>query len=317
MANGEIFKLLVLDEFLTSIKKSVKEDVGPGYTVEINHVIKNNSIELDGLIILKEGERITPNIYLNPYYEKYLAGASLKNLADEIIQIYRKSRKKGEKEALDIRFEFNEVKPRIVYRLINYDRNRKLLQEIPHVHFMDLAVTFHCLVKNNEQGIGTIRITNEHIKTWNINVGVLKEIAGINTPVLFPPVIKNMDDILDILKNERHIISPKDGNNSCFTPYGAAGQNNMYVITNLKGINGASCLLYPDIIKNLAEKLESDLYILPSSIHEIIALKGNASMDKNIFREMVFDVNRTQVPEEDVLSDNVYFYSRECDAITV
>jgi hypothetical protein len=344
MANNETFEVLGFGEFLTLMKQSVKEDIGTGYNVEINHVIKNNSIELDGLVILKDNERITPNIYLNPYYERYLAGDSFMRLVDEIIHVYRNTQEDGDSDTLSICYEFNEMKSCIIYRLINYDRNRKLLMEVPHIHFMDLAITFHCLVKNNEKGIGTIRITNEHINNWNINIETLKEIARINTPVLFPPVIKSMNDvIMDILEHDIHTFSQDESNGDFLIPHGAFDQftdqsidlyddnlyptmlnglgkdktNNMYVISNMKGINGASCLLYPNILKDLAEELGTDLFILPSSIHEIIVVKGKASMDKNTFREMVLDVNRTQVPDEDVLSDNVYFYSRERNAITM
>ncbi len=337
MANNEIFELLGFDEFMAFMKKSVKEAVGKGYKVEVNHVIKNNSIELDGLVILRENEHITPNIYLNPYYGRYLEGDSLQGLVKEIIHIYMAAKEDREREAVCIHYEFNEMKNCIIYRLINYERNRKLLQEVPHIHFLDLAITFHCLVKNNEQGIGTIRITNEHIKNWNIGIDDLKEVARANTPVLFPPVVKNMNDvILDIIKNDMQTPPDKEAGNG-LSLTGAMGKaeeagdilgtflesleqqktNNMYVISNRKGINGGSCLLYPDVIKTLAEELESDLYILPSSIHEIIAVKANKSIDKGTFREMVFDVNRTQVPEEDILSDSVYFYSRERNAITL
>ncbi len=342
MTNNETIKLPGLKEFILLMTESVKETVGEGHSVEVNHVIKNNSIELDGLTILKSGERITPNIYLNPYYERYLTGVSIKELADEIIQIYNRADKE-EKDPFPICFEFNEMKSCIIYRLVNYDKNRKLLQEVPHVYFMDLAITFHCLVKNNSQGIGTIRITNEHIKNWNIGIEDLKEIARINTPAIFPAVIQNMNDvILNILKNEMHVLPTNDDSSSCSASCGAFSQStdqsglsdeelfeampegagryktkSMYVISNNKGINGASCLLYPDVIKNLAEELKSDLYLLPSSIHEIIAVNAEDSMDKDTLREMVFDVNRTQVPEEDVLSDSVYFYSREHNTLTI
>lgn len=342
MEKNKTIQLLGFGEFLALMKKSVKEAVGAGYNVEINHVIKNNSIELDGLVVLKDKECITPNIYMNSYYEKYLAGESVKQMVEDIIRIYKKSREDSERNGLHIRYELDEMKSCIIFRLINYDRNRKLLMDVPYIQFMDLAVTFHCLVKNNEKGIGTIRITNEHVRNWKIDIGYLKEIARVNTPILFPPVIRDMNEILhEILQGEGIPSSLNYGETSEFSAnsadiasYGSpsAGEdfyqvmldgaesaktNTMYVITNAKGINGASCLLYPAVIKNLALKLDSDLYILPSSIHEIIAVKANGTMNKKAFREMVFDVNRTQVPEEDILSDNVYFYSRDRDAITL
>lgn len=311
MEKNKTIQLLEFGEFLSLMKRSVKEAVGAGYQVEINHVIKNNSIELDGLVVLKDKECITPNIYMNIYYEKYLAGESVNEMVEDIIRIYKRSREDNEKNELHIRYELDEMESCIIFRLINYDKNRKLLMDVPYIQFMDLAVTFHCLVKNNEKSIGTIRITNEHIRNWKVDIGYLKEIARVNTPILFPPVIRNMNEILnEILQGEDFYQVMSDGAEPAKT-------NTMYVITNTKGINGASCLLYPAVIKNLAQKLDSDLYILPSSIHEIIAVKANRTMNKKAFREMVFDVNRTQVPEEDILSDNVYFYSRERDAITL
>jgi hypothetical protein len=342
MEKNKAKQLLGFGEFLLLMKNFVKEAVGEGYNVEINHVVKNNSIELDGLIVLKEKESITPNIYMNSYYEKYLAGGSVKEMVEDIILIYEQSRVDTERNTLHIRYELDEMKSCIIFRLINYDRNRKLLLDVPYIQFMDLAVTFHCLVKNNEKGIGTIRITNEHIRSWMIDIEYLKEIARVNTPILFPPVVRDMNEILyEMLEGEglASSMSGRDSNelsanteetisNYCpsesedyyqMTLHGAESvkTNVLYVITNDKGINGASCLLYPEVIKQLALKLDSDLYILPSSIHEIIAVKANETMNKKVFREMVFDVNRTQVPEEDILSDNVYYYSRNRDAITL
>ena len=39
----------------------------------------------------------------------------------------------------------------------------------------------------------------------------------------------------------------------------------MYVISNNQGINGAVSMLYENELHTLAEKLETDLYLLPSS----------------------------------------------------
>lgn len=332
---------LEFGEFLDTVKKTVKEVFGEGYNVEINHVIKNNSIELDGLIILKDRERITPNIYMNCYYEKYLAGGTIPDITKEIIQIYRDKKKEGDQNFLKIRFELEEMKNCIIYRLVNYDRNRKLLMEVPHIPFLDLAVTFHCLVKNNDKGIGTIRITNKHIKNWGITTEDLKEIARVNTPLMFPPVIRSMNEVIQeifhsgssydaFFSSDKQKMIPSDKvpeecknlSEENFFPEKPECPDykrisTMYVISNETGINGASCLLYPQVIKKLAKELNADLYILPSSIHEIIVVKANIAMNKKSFREMVFDVNHTQVSDEDVLSDNVYYYSRERDAITV
>ncbi|WP_313133614.1 DUF5688 family protein [Anaerocolumna sp.] len=312
------------DQFLTRIKSSVKKRMGEDYLVDVNHVIKNNSIQLDGLIILKNGEQITPNIYLNSYFENYLEGESIKEIVDKIINIYEETMEEGERETLCIRYELSEMKSSIIFRLVNFKKNTKLLDEIPHIPFLDLAVTFHCLVKDNENGIGTIRITKEHIKNWNIGLEDLTEIARINTPNLLPASIRSMNEvIIDIMNKEIELQSFENSNaddNEIMEMLNQMKQDtvtDMYVLSNTKGINGASCLLYPDVIKELSDQLETDFYILPSSIHEIILVKEDAKIDKNILREMVIDVNHTQVAEDEILSNNIYYYSRERDALTI
>lgn len=315
-------EIMTYEQFLARIKAIVKKRMGGGYLVDINHVIKNNSIQLDGLIILKNGERITPNIYLNSYFESYQEGESIEDIAAKIINIYEDTMEEGEREALCIQFELNEMKSSIIFRLVNYDKNIKLLNEIPHIRFLDLAITFHCLVKDNENGIGTIRITNEHIKNWNTTLEDITELATINTPVLLPASVRSMNEvIIDILNKEMEYnsenIDVEKEIKEVFDQMKQDTMTDMYVLSNAKGINGASCLLYPDVVKELSDQLNTDFYILPSSIHEIILVKNKDKIDKNVLREMVIDVNYTQVAEDEILSNNIYFYSRKRDALTL
>lgn len=312
------------DQFLKRTKTFVKKRMGGDYFVDINHVTKNNSIELDGLIILKNGEKITPNIYLNNYYENYMNGEGFEDIVEELIKIYEETMENGEREALCIEYELDTMKPYIVFRIVNYQKNSKLLKEIPHIHYLDLAITFHCLVKDTKEGLGTIRITNEHIEQWNITLEELTEIARINTPNLLPVSIRSMNEvIIDILNKDlrfQDIENMTDGKNQIEDILNHMNQeapHDMYVLTNIKGINGASCLLYPEVIKELAYRIRTDFYILPSSIHEIILVKDNGQIDINVLHEMVLDVNYTHVAEDEVLSDHVYFYSRERNAITL
>jgi hypothetical protein len=91
----------------------------------------------------------------------------------------------------------------------------------------------------------------------------------------------------------------------------------MYILSNEKGIHGASSLLYMDVIREFAELLNSDLFILPSSIHEIILMPVKNPNDKEKLQRMVKEVNDILVPLEEVLSDNVYIYSLEMDHIVL
>jgi len=82
------------------------------------------------------------------------------------------------------------------------------------------------------------------------------------------------------------------------------------VISNQRGINGAVSMLYEDGLHELAEKLDSDLYIMPSSVHEVIAVSSNMG-DPNELAQMVADTNMDQVSLDERLSNQVYHYDKD------
>jgi hypothetical protein len=298
--------------FIEAITRKVKEKMGEEYSVRIYKVTKNNALELDSLVLLKEGVNCAPNIYLNTYYEAYQEGISIKELADRLCNIYQSS--SVPEFNSNFTYSFDEMKQFLVYRLVSYDRNKKLLEQIPHMKYLDLAITFHCLVRDDEDGIGTIRITNEHITMWNVTLGELHSLASKNTKRLFPYVIRSMEEVIQTLMDEE-LGRSKDLINDFQYQHNTPSHNKMYILSNQKGINGAACMLYEDVLRNFSNQIQSDFFLLPSSIHEIILIPYQEEMKKEILTEMVQDVNRTQVAPEEVLSDRVYFYSRENNAI--
>jgi hypothetical protein len=327
MPTNKLPSFMSLAEFIILIKSKIEGILGDDYDTHIIHVIKNNSVELDGLIILRGGSSISPSIYLNSYYEKYLARNSIDSIVELIMNEYKKSMVEEKISKLNVPYNFDEMKSRIIFRIVNLEKNKNLLTTVPYVPFLDLAITFHCLVKHNVDGIGTIRVNNELMKYWNITMEELKKLGKENTTRLFPPVIKTMTEIVNhILHNNSSNSSMERSNYDLYNLDVDIEESlrikdryetkDMYVLTNKKGINGASCLLYPNILSDLADKLNSDLYILPSSIHEIILVEKDNSFQKEDLIRMVEDINLTQVPIEDVLSNNVYIYSRERDSIS-
>lgn len=306
------------DSFVSGITRKVRERMGEGYTVTIYKVIKNNSLELDSLVMLKEGKNFAPNIYLKPYFESYLKGTSIQEIVDRLYEIYQHCEEPISKD--NFTYSFEEMKPYIIYRLVSYERNKKLLSKTPHIKYLDLAVTFHCLVRNDEEGIGTIRITNDHINMWKTSINELSSYANKNTCNLFPFTLRSMDEVIKgILQGEFMNNQEEDLPEDLYTHFlentENVNRNKMYILSNQKGINGASCLLYEDVLRKFANQINSDLYILPSSIHEIILIPYQKDMKKVTLTEMVKDVNRTQVAPDEILSDQVYYYSREQNAI--
>ena len=91
--------------------------------------------------------------------------------------------------------------------------------------------------------------------------------------------------------------------------------SNLYVLTNKSRINGAAGIMYEGVLKKLADKLESDMYILPSSIHEVIILPKSTMFNKEELMAMVRDVNTEGVSKDEVLSYTVYEYDRNTEEL--
>jgi hypothetical protein len=84
----------------------------------------------------------------------------------------------------------------------------------------------------------------------------------------------------------------------------------MYVCTNVNKCNGAGVIFYKDFLKNISEKVGTDLYIIPSSIHEVIIVPANDKIDSELLKSMVPEVNETEVTVTEVLSNHVYLYKK-------
>jgi hypothetical protein len=82
----------------------------------------------------------------------------------------------------------------------------------------------------------------------------------------------------------------------------------LYILTNNRCINGAAYLAYDDVISDFAHQINSSLFILPSSIHELLLLPAPDDGDKGYLNEMVQDINKFVVSDFDYLSDCVYYY---------
>ena len=308
-------------QFVKDVKNCIRVLVEDDYEVKVNRVIKNNSIELDGVVFFKEGENISPNIYLNSYYPRYQAGATVEEIANDIISVYEGTMRERAGEYLGFEFTYEEMKDKIIYRMVNYKRNQKLLEEVPHIRFLDLAITFHCLIKLGNEGIGTVRLTNKHIEEWCVTVKDIMKLAIANTRAMFAPKINTMEEVIvGIIKKELASMEGEEQGELeeiLRNMFAEVDKPTMYVMSNEIGINGATVMIYENVIKEFSDQLNCDFYILPSSIHEVILVPYEEGMDVESLREMVSEVNGSQVPEEEVLSERVYVYRREGNLVEI
>ena len=299
------------NEFKDHVTENIKEYLNESFenaSVDIKQVVKNNGMELDGLVIRKEGENITPNIYLNGLFEEYSNGKGM----DEIMQNIADLREQADMATIPFSIEdvrdIKKIKDRIECRLVNCENNAEFLEGKPFTQVEDLAVIYSInLGKQDPDNLMSTTVTDMLMADW-----------GISTEELHGIALENLENSGIQLKSLREQMmelmfpdgAPNDHSMDFMLPPEDAGPQ-MYVLTNSDKHYGAKAVLDTQKMDEIAEKLGGDFVILPSSVHEVLILPNAAEMDRSALEEMVRTVNATEVKPNEVLSDNVYCFDSQ------
>ncbi|MEY8356686.1 DUF5688 family protein [Lachnospiraceae bacterium 54-53] len=308
---------MVYEAFLETVKSSLRERLGDGFTLTVQSVRKNNGLTLDGLCIGKKNEKAAPTIYLNSFYEAFRNGKPLPGILADIMALYQNSRLPDDFH-FDELLSTDQIRDKIIYRLINETANRELLEDVPHFSYpdLDLCLVFCLSFLKSEDNLLTALIHSQHLKTWNLSTEELYTAAMTNTPRLFPARIRSLPEVIkDIAGKSADKELAEEAFHEFFDQVPLSPP--MYVLTNSTGMNGAGCMFYEGILKDFAACIGSDLIILPSSIHEVLILPYSREISFEELADTVFSINQEEVPEEDRLSNHIYFYSRERNGLYI
>uniref|UniRef100_UPI0040573CBD DUF5688 family protein n=1 Tax=Acetatifactor sp. TaxID=1872090 RepID=UPI0040573CBD len=283
-----------IKEFAEDVRERLTGKIEGISEIEIKQVLKYNSVTRWALLLKDLKSNITPTIYLEPFYARYEEDAEMDDIVRMIAKSYQESRIDGK---IDFAFfkDWETIKSRVAYRLINHDRNEELLKQIPHKDVLDLAKVYYVAVQECD---GSIMIYNTHLDMWGIDAEELDAVAEENTPSLCPVCVQSMWEVVEEMLGKLHDENEK-------------ATMDMLIMSNPRKVHGAATMLYPGSMEQMAERLQSNFYILPSSINEIIILPAKESDNPEHLLEMVREVNATMVGEEEILSDNVYIYNRQ------
>ena len=280
------------ENYLELMKQEVSKRTGK--RVELQMVRKNNGLMFDGLTIISENTNISPTIYLNRYYKQFITDG-IEKVAESVIALYEKNRVE---QSFDISLitEFERVKPLIKMKLINYQENSDLLENVPHIKVLDLAVVFMIVLKAPEKcQLGTILIHNKYLDYWDLNEDSLYKTAKENMRNDFQTI--PMNDIATAVMDD---VSAEE----CLGEM----DFDMYVLTTHHTLHGAIGMLNKELLNAFMEKHQTDkLIILPSSIHEVVLIPYEIEEDWDL-KEIVREVNETELDEEEYLSNSVYVY---------
>lgn len=293
------------NEFINHITSLLEDKFRGKGTIECHKILKNNSVYLDALTLLSDNSDISSTIYLNGYYTELQNGRTIPDIFNEIAGILGDNVISG----FDTGFlySFDSIKSRIAIKLINYESNLTLLDSVPYRRFLDLAAVFYIILNEPPFNNASILIQNSYLKLWNITRDDLYPIALQNTISLLGYNIMDMNAVIRELMGNG-TAKPKELS-SCPDISDDITKGSMFVLTNNERFFGASCILYSHVLEEFASHFHSDIYILPSSIHEVILIPSYKSPSKAELCTMVYEINRTEVSATDRLSDNVYTYS--------
>ncbi len=271
-------------------------------SIQLVSVEKNNNVTLRGVVIKEKDVNISPNIYLEHYFDKYENGMAMNAIIDAIVDVWQEHSLKGNQEFENFGNKFSDfewVKERLIAQIVNTERNSSMLDHMPHKEIMDLSIIFKIQISSDSEEIGSVRIKNEHLAHWGVSVDELAELAIKNTPNLQPPVVRSMFDTLSaMLPDADEFHEPEM-------------ENGMYVICNSTNQFGAIYMQDQNTLDDLAKRFNSDVVIIPSSVHEVIAVPLNDQTSIDEVNQMIVEVNTTQVADEEVLSDHAYCYNAE------
>ncbi len=303
MMEYEVFKVIVVNEFKSYLPEELQK-----YELVLREVDKVNE-KLDGITLkgTKDADlTVCPTMYIQDLYRNYNQIGDLNEVLTKAANTFAGAFAEG--KGMEEKLEYAKAKDNIVFQLINTEQNKEYLAERPHRDFNDLSVVYRWVVSLDGDGVQSVAIDNNMAGRLGCSEEDLFAAAMENTKRIFTPTV---NPIVDFIKD----MSMSDEMREMLFQELPA-DNFMYVFTNSSGVHGATTMMYEEKFHELAEKMESDLYILPSSVHEVIAISTKMGTPEELAK-MVKEVNMTQVDLCDRLSNQVYHYDRNARTITM
>ena len=274
--------------------EQLKNTLSEGIELQEQNCLKNNDLQVEMLTCKEEGKNLTPRIRTREFYDLYRQ-QGMKTAVEVAIEILGDRRKVDVHKVIE---PWEVMKSGVNVEVINYEWNQERLKKEKMVYekILDLAIVF--TVNLREDKDFKMTITSGLLEQWKITKDELISVAYEN-----------------FAKADYAIISYEDVMEQML---GLRIESELCVLLNRSKLRGASGMLRIDLLQDLADKKESDLLILPSSVNEVLLLAEEDNiLDMDSVKKMVEDINRDYVDEEERLSDNIYTYKRKTGKISI
>lgn len=270
-----------------------------GFSIVVGEAVKPNGVVLTSLRF-DNGGNVQPNFYLDDFdwrkkSPEVLANEILEVLKEEKISMVRRM-------PVDLKnYSIDDVFFKVFSaRMFPYD-------DVTTFSMLDLVLAPYVLFSGGSEGIASIRVSHDVEEMMGICVADEFEKIKQNTIEKFPLKVTGLRELLESVATELPELSelPEGG----FFP--------MMVLTNDVGINGATTALLTEAYERFSEDWESDVVVIPSSVHELICIPLVKEVEIEEISSMVTEVNRTAVLPEEILEDHPYVFRRDTGCLEV
>lgn len=292
--NQEEFK----NEFVEALREKLYER-GNEVNVTINNVEKMNT-SYEAITVTPEGSNVGVNMNFEVFAEAYASGVPFNEIVEQVAG--KVEAHIGNMPEFDVAqlTDYEQMKDKLCMEVVAADRNADLLAKVPHQEIEDMAVVYRFVMESSDEGRASILVTNDLLDKMGVTPEQLHADALENAPEIRPAVIQGMSEVIVGMMGED---APEMFGIDEFPQ-----DEMMYVASVPDRISGAGVIAYQEFMDQAAERLGGDFFILPSSIHEVLLVKDDGSANLSELKNMVEEVNATQVAPEEKLTDSVYHY---------
>lgn len=281
--------MINLEEFKTQLKDRLSSI---GETVSFKTSSTVNRCSSEDLFV----RNVSLNV--NSLYELYLS-SNIEAVMSEIFLVLSKAAQPDTIISEEVIMEKLKNFDSVYLELINKVDNEELLKKIPYRDYIDMAIIFRIRLTKE----ASIIINNELMKKAGITNARLFAYAYTNT---YRDYKFELTSLYEKMKALNGIKSLSDEEQNFSNTY-------LHVLCSKEFSKSACGIIYPDWLSELAEKYNDNIYIIPSSIHEVLLVPSdndNEDILENL-SEMVMQVNSTEVEPKERLSNQIYKYDRK------
>ena len=287
---------MTFQSFLDALQSSINARFGDGTTLQYKRIVKNNGVGYTGAYLsCPDRAQRTQIAYIEPLYHSVECGLPLQTAAELLLNNITGPMPE-EIMKLDLE-SYEDVKDKLFLRLIGKAQNEARMPELAGREFMDMMIVYSILLSGPGIGNAMTEVSRKMLELWGVSEEEVYGLAMENTPKLLPPVMKTLREAAQIPEEPEEI-------------------EHIYVLTNTVSWYGASAILYSDQVRALSERYDSDIFILPTSLHETILIPAGF-FSGDFLSETLRTVNRENVPKEDVLTDSLYLFRKESGRIVM